>query len=188
MRAKIAGMARAWRVGGAALLVLAIGPGVARAQAWLPSKGSAGFAFDYSDVLNKKHYTSIGDEVDVGHTDVQIFNLSASYSPTDRIALSASLPFVRTRHRGPNGGGHDTEIDEGSWHDTVTDLQLMATLQGDRRPRRPRAVYRSPHPHPRLHDLRPCGARARAGGTLARLLRGREPAPVGAAYLRAAAR
>jgi hypothetical protein len=129
MKRPSTGHAFARRVGGAVLLVIVLAPCTARAQAWLPAKGSFGFAFDYADVLNKKHYTSVGDEVDVGHTDVQIYNFSASYSPSDRIALSASLPFVRTRHRGPNGGGHDTEIDNGSWHDTVTDLQLMATFQ-----------------------------------------------------------
>ncbi len=111
------------------MLGVALLPGSALAQAWLPAEGSAGFAFDFSNVLNKKHYNRFGDEVDVGHTDVQIYNFSASYSPSDRIALNASLPLVRTRHRGENGGGHDTEIDNGSWHDAVTDLQLMASFQ-----------------------------------------------------------
>lgn len=129
MKRPLTGVACAWCVGGAALLGLALAPCAARAQAWLPSEGSAGFAFDYSDILNKYHYDKTGRAVDVGHTDVQIYGLSASYSPTDRVALSASLPFVRTRHRGPNGGGHDTEIDDGSWHATVTDLQLMASFQ-----------------------------------------------------------
>lgn len=129
MKPTMAGIAFAWCAGGVALLGAALVPGPALAQAWLPSEGSSGFAFDYSDVLNKKHYNRFGDEVDVGHTDVQIYNFSASYSPSDRIALSASLPFVRTRHRGANGGGHDTGIDDGSWRATVTDLQLMASFQ-----------------------------------------------------------
>ncbi len=123
------GLARAWCVGAAALLALALASGAAQAQAWLPSEGSAGFAFDFSDFLNKKHYDSTGTAVDVGHTDVQVYSLSASYSPSDRIALTASLPYVRTRHRGENGGGHDTEIDDGTWHATVTDLQVLASYQ-----------------------------------------------------------
>lgn len=129
MKRPMTGVARAWCVGAAAFLGLALAPCAARAQAWLPAKGSAGFAFDYSDILNKKHYNSEGQAADIGHTDVQIYNLSASYSPSDRVALSASLPFVRTRHRGDNCCGHDTEIDNGNWHDTVTDLQLMASFQ-----------------------------------------------------------
>jgi hypothetical protein len=126
----MAGIAAGWFAGAAVLLGLALVPCAALAQAWLPAEGSLGFAFDFSNILNKKHFNSFGDEVDVGHTDVQIYHVSASYSPSDRISLSASLPFVRTRHRGENGGGHVTEIDNGSWHHTVTDLQLMASFQG----------------------------------------------------------
>lgn len=129
MKRTMARIAFAWCAGGAALLGLALASRPAVAQAWLPPKGSSAVAFDYSGLLNKKHYNRVGDEVDVGHTDVQVYSFSASYSPSDRIALSASLPFVRTRHRGANGGGHDTGIDDGRWHDTVTDLQLMASFQ-----------------------------------------------------------
>lgn len=114
---------------GALLLCLALSPAPSQAQAWLPAKGSYSFGLDLSNTLNKKHYTRTGAEVDVGHTDAEIVNISASYSPIDRLLVSASLPFVNTRHRGANGGGHDTEIDNGSWHGTVTDLQLTAHYQ-----------------------------------------------------------
>ena len=59
--------------------------GVSHAQAWLPPKGSFSYSIDYSNILNKNHYTSTGEEVDVGHTDLNIMSLSGSYSPTDRI-------------------------------------------------------------------------------------------------------
>jgi hypothetical protein len=121
--------AHALRAGALALGAFASFSGPAHGQAWLPSEGSAGFALDYSDMLNKKHYTSTGDEVDVGHTDTQVLSFSGSYSPSDRWALSASLPLVRTRHRGPGLGGHDTAIDDGTWHSTVTDLQLLVSYQ-----------------------------------------------------------
>ena len=41
-------------------LCLALVPAVSHAQAWLPPKGSFSYAIDYSDILNKKHYTSTG--------------------------------------------------------------------------------------------------------------------------------
>ena len=131
----ITGAACAWSVGGVALLGLALAPCAARAQAWLPQKGSFSYTIDYTGVLNKKHYTNdvcrpvCPDEVDVGHTDNQVLSLSASYSPTDRISVNASLPVVRTRYRGPGLGGHDHEIDDGSWHSTITDLQLTVNYQ-----------------------------------------------------------
>ncbi len=132
-----AGVACAWCAGAAALPGLALAPGMAQAQAWLPSKGSFSYTIDYTDVLNKKHYTNNTcfpvcdqpDEVDVGHTDNQVLSVSASYSPTDRISVNASLPVVRTRYRGPGLGGHDHEIDDGSWHSTITDLQLTVNYQ-----------------------------------------------------------
>lgn len=122
-------VARARLASGAMLLCLALAPAASQAQAWLPAKGSYGFGLDFSNSLNKKHYTRTGAEVDVGHTDLEVVSLSANYSPSDRVLINASLPFVNTRHRGPNGGGHDTEIDNGSWHGTVTDLQLSVHYQ-----------------------------------------------------------
>ncbi len=87
------------------------------------------FSLDYSNILNKKHYTRTGAEVDVGHTDINVASISGSYSPSDRLSVNASLPYVKSRYRGAGLGGHDTEIDDGSWHGTVTDLQLSVNFQ-----------------------------------------------------------
>lgn len=108
---------------------LALLPAVSHAQAWLPPEGSLILSLDYTDMLNKKHYTASGDEVDVGHTDSQVMSISALYSLSDRFLLKAGLPYVKTRYRGPGLGGHDTEIDNGSWHGTFTDLQLSLHYQ-----------------------------------------------------------
>ncbi len=59
----------------------------------------------------------------------RILTIYGSYSPSDSVLVSASLPFVQSRYRGAGGGGHDTEIDNGSWHDTFTDLILTAHMQ-----------------------------------------------------------
>lgn len=121
--------ARAMCAGGAVCFCLALAPAVAEAQAWLPEKGSKGVALAFTKVLNEKHFTAAGVEVDVGHTDLQIATLSGSYSPSDRWLVNVSLPFVNTRHLGPGGGGHNTEIDNGSWHGTVTDLNVTLHYQ-----------------------------------------------------------
>ena len=121
----------AMRACGALVLCLAFVPMAAQGQAWLPPEGTFSYTIDYTDVLNKKHYESNGDEIDVGHTDNQVLSLSASYSLTDRISINASLPVVRTRHRdsNPEPDSHDTEIDDGSWHSTITDLQFTVNYQ-----------------------------------------------------------
>lgn len=110
-------------------LCLAFLPAVSHAQAWLPPDGSLILSLDYTDMLNKKHYTASGDEVDVGHTDTQVMSISALYSLSDRFLLKAGLPYIKTRYRGPGLGGHDTEIDNGAWHGTVTDLQISLHYQ-----------------------------------------------------------
>lgn len=117
-------------IAGCALLLAGLcASSEAAAQAWLPEKGSLDFALDLTSVLNKKHYTSAGVEVDAGHTDQQIVTVGASYSPADRWLVNSSLGFVNARYRGLGLGGHDTEIDDGSWHGTVTDLQLSVHFQ-----------------------------------------------------------
>jgi hypothetical protein len=129
---------RARRAGSALVLCIAFLPMAAQGQAWLPPKGTFSYSLDYTDILNKKHYTNevcrpeCPDEVDVGHTDNQILTLSASYSPTDRISVNASLPYVRTRHRDDDPlvpDSHDDPIDDGSWHSTITDLQFTVNYQ-----------------------------------------------------------
>ncbi|HKY00655.1 MAG TPA: hypothetical protein VJL86_13150 [Steroidobacteraceae bacterium] len=132
---------RALRAGGALALCLALVPLAAQGQAWLPPKGTFSYSIDYTDILNKKHFgypgcvlpdgTSCSGEADVGHTDNQVLSFSASYSPTDRISINASLPYVRTRHRDndPTPDSHDTPIDDGSWHSTITDLQFTVNYQ-----------------------------------------------------------
>jgi hypothetical protein len=121
--------ARARFAGSLLLPCLALSSFGAGAQAWLPQKGSYSYSIDYSNTLNKKHYTPTGKEVDVGHTDINAMSLSGSYSPTDRISINASLPYVRTRYRGEGLGGHNTSIDDGTWHSTVTDLQFTVNYQ-----------------------------------------------------------
>ncbi|MGH8196787.1 MAG: hypothetical protein ACRETI_01315 [Steroidobacteraceae bacterium] len=112
---------------GAALLGLALAPFAAHAQAWLPEKGSMSLSLDYTELLHKKHYLFTGAEIDIGHTSTEILNVSATYSPSDRVMIQASLPYVKSRYRGEFH--HPTVVDDGRWHSTVTDLLLTAHFQ-----------------------------------------------------------
>lgn len=106
---------------------LALTPIAAQAQAWLPEKGSSSLSLDFSNVLNKKHYNALGNEVFAGHTDLEILSISGSYSPADRWLINFSLPYVKSRYRGPFP--HPTAVDNGSWHQKVTDLQFSLHYQ-----------------------------------------------------------
>lgn len=106
----------------ASLALLLAFAGAARAQAWLPERGHFMFSTAYSDNINKKHYLPNGDELDVGHTRTKMIGLSAMYAPTDRWMIEAGIPYVEGRYRGSRP--HPTEVDDGDYHGTVTDLHL----------------------------------------------------------------
>jgi hypothetical protein len=112
----------------AALLLL---PVIATAQAWLPDKGVLTTSFIVSDVLNREHYLPNGDEIDVGHTRSTTYAMYAGYGLTDRVMISASLPYVVTRYWGPpsHGGAPGLEVDDGDSHGSLTDLRLSAHYQ-----------------------------------------------------------
>ena len=112
----------------ASLLLL---PVIAVAQAWLPDKGVLSTSFIVSDVLNREHYLPNGDEIDVGHTRSTTYAMYAGYGLTDRVMISASLPYVVTRYWGPpsHGGAPGLEADDGDSHGSVTDLRLSVHYQ-----------------------------------------------------------
>lgn len=101
--------------------------GAAYAQAWLPPAGDVALTFNYSYVLNKKHYTATGDEVDVGHTRSDTLGLQGSWAPADRWLLIAGVPWVRTRFLGESA--HGPEVDHGHGNTYFTDLRLELHYQ-----------------------------------------------------------
>jgi hypothetical protein len=119
--------ARGRLAGSIAMASLSLAPVVAGAQAWLPEEGSASFSLIYSDNLHKKHYGSDGTEVDVGHTSSEILTIAGSYSPTDRLMIQASIPYVNARYKGEFA--HPGDIDDGQWHSTLTDLLVTGHFQ-----------------------------------------------------------
>ena len=112
---------------GLALTALLLGVSVARAQAWLPSAGSASTSVSYTDSWYTKHYTSTGSVVDAGHIRVFTYGFAAEYSPTDRLMVNASLPLVESEYHG--AFPHPTKVDDGSYHATVTDLRTELHYQ-----------------------------------------------------------
>ena len=112
--------------GALCLIALLALPDPVAAQAWLPSKGEFNTAFIVSDVLNQEHYSPTGELVDVGHTRSTTYALFANYGLTDRVMLSASLPFVETKYWGPpsHGGAPGLRADDGDTHGSLTDLRV----------------------------------------------------------------
>jgi hypothetical protein len=103
----------------AALIGLVSLPELAAAQAWLPGKGDFSFGVTYADVFNKDHYLPDGSELDVGHTRSHTVGLGMVYGLTERLTVTAGIPYVRAEYHGPRP--HPTQVDDGRYHGTFTD-------------------------------------------------------------------
>jgi hypothetical protein len=94
----------------------------ALAQAWLAPKGEASFAVAYGNVYTRDHLFSEGERFDRGSIRMNVAIFGLTYSFTDRLAGSASLPYVVTRYEG--AAPHAARVDDGEYHGSFTDLRL----------------------------------------------------------------
>lgn len=109
--------------------LLLAGPVPAVAQTWLPEKGTVTTSVVFNDQWVRDHWQSDGSRADVGHIRSQSWGFLATYSPTDRLMLTAGIPYVRTEFHGPlpshGGNPHATE-DDSAWHSDFTDFRVSA--------------------------------------------------------------
>jgi len=92
------------------------------AQAWLAPKGEASFGAAYQNIYTRDHLFSEGEEFDGGRIRMNVVAFGLTYSFTDRLAASASVPYVSTRYDGRTP--HTASVDNGSYHSGFTDLRL----------------------------------------------------------------
>ena len=106
--------------------------------AWA-EKGDGSFRIEYQYIRTGAFDSSIGD-IDIGSTDGHAFLLSFNYALTDRWSVTASLPWIRKRHRGalPHDPVADFSnytppdlslIDDGEYHSDWQDLYLGASYR-----------------------------------------------------------
>jgi hypothetical protein len=114
------------------LLILLISPLPA-----LADKGDFSLGLEYQYVRTGDFDSSVGD-IDIGNTDSHVMMLSGDYALTDRWTLSASLPYIKKRHKGalPHDPAVDlTEypeadqslIDDGNYHNDWQDIYLSVS-------------------------------------------------------------
>lgn len=94
----------------------------ALAQAWLAPKGEASFGAAYQNIYTRDHLFSEGEKFDGGRIRMNIVVFGLNYSFTDRLAASASVPYVSARYDGRTP--HVGNIDNGEYHGGFTDLRL----------------------------------------------------------------
>ena len=110
--------------GAALLLALALcGGRDATAQLVVPGKGSGSIATTFQVVTDHYHYNYLGDEIDAGKITSNSFQLKLDYGITDRLAVSAALPYVQKQYRG-NRPHVDTPFAQGDGHDHAHDFSF----------------------------------------------------------------
>src|SRR6266550_1620825 len=84
--------------------------------------GDISLTTSYQHVTTTKHYFSYGEAIDRGHIHSDILLLSIDYALTDRLALSAGLPYVFSKYNGDFP--HPTLNDNGATHSTTQDYRV----------------------------------------------------------------
>jgi hypothetical protein len=121
-------------------LLAALTPVTVHAQAWLPDKGVFNATLVYNDTSNLAHWGPTWDAPPQpdGSIDVTARTLAflGNYGITDRWTVSAAIPYVVTRYKGPpsHGGGPGFDVDDGDWHGSFTDLRVGLHFQALERP------------------------------------------------------
>jgi hypothetical protein len=109
-----------------------------RGQAWLPPKGEVTFSLGYGNVFVDKHYLGTsanpGDNVenDFGHIRSQSIQIALGYGVTDRLAVSAAVPYILTKYYGTPGQNffpHTISVDDGRYHGIFQDFRFDLDYQ-----------------------------------------------------------
>ena len=108
-----------------AVLLFAATP--ALGQAWLPPKGTTTIELGYQFNKVKTHMPP-PKEIDVGHITSHAAFLELRYTATDRLAFSASVPYVSGRYIGRDPHPF-SNVDNGHYHGGWQDYRFEAQYQ-----------------------------------------------------------
>jgi hypothetical protein len=100
------------------------------AQAWLPPAGVGDVTLAVQRIDNTGHLLSDGSLIEAGQSLSTSVLLEVEYSLTDRLQISAGIPFVGTRYTDPNPPppfvpALDVDLCR-CWHSGLQDLSLSA--------------------------------------------------------------
>ncbi|HKZ30945.1 MAG TPA: hypothetical protein VJ648_01160 [Vicinamibacteria bacterium] len=100
-------------------------PAVVRGQAWLPPKGGGAVSLTLGHYAFDGHLAADGRKDPFGGTRAESVWVEGIYALTDRLALSAGLPFVTTKLTGsfPEGVALGP-LDDGDYHGDFQDVRF----------------------------------------------------------------
>ena len=128
----------------AAAAGLVTSPRAAFAQAFLPPAGEGNLTISYQNLFARGHFDLNGDRMvgESGHDPTQghVLIMEAEFGLSDRLAVSASLPYISSRYEGTHphlvGGveGQVQEWDNGQYHGTFQDFRVGVRYNVTRHP------------------------------------------------------
>jgi hypothetical protein len=111
-----------------AILSLTLGaPVLVCGQAWLPEGGQGYVSLSYLGMFTSDHLLSSGEPQNRGPTRLSIVTAGVLYGITDRLAVSADVPYIASKFTLtpgllPNAHDHEAKIDNGAYHGTFQDF------------------------------------------------------------------
>ena len=113
------------------------------AQAFLPPAGEGNVTVSYQNLFARGHLDLNGDRM-VGDsccdpTQGHAIVMEAEFGLSDRLAMSGSLPYIRSRYEGTHphrvmGTGPVQEWDDGEYHETFQDFRVGVRYNVAQRP------------------------------------------------------
>jgi hypothetical protein len=126
-----------------AAVCFATSPRAASAQAFLPPAGEGNLTISYQNLFARGHLDLNGDRMagDSGHdpTHGHAIVMEAELGLSERLAINASLPYIRSRYEGTHphlvmGVGPPQKWDNGEYHGTFQDFRLGVRYSVTRHP------------------------------------------------------
>ena len=97
------------------------------AQAWIAPRGETTVSLTFQRTEFEGHFYSDGSKIPHGGSHSRTFSLGIEHSLTDRLALSASIPYVASKNGiEPQPVLGRTGIDDGKYHSTFQDFRFGA--------------------------------------------------------------
>lgn len=100
-------------------------PASLHAQPWALPRGEGSVSVIYQHTYVPDHLFSGGLRLDVGHIRTQSMAIDVDYGLTDRVSLSARLPFIAAKYSGPFPHTHHSgrTVDDGRYHAGLQDFR-----------------------------------------------------------------
>jgi hypothetical protein len=97
-------------------------------QAWLPARGEGSIYLSYLSLLTSDHLLGSGQPLDRGPTRLNTVTAGLTYGISDRLAVSAEIPYIASKFDlkpglAPNAHDLEATIDDGRYHGTFQDFR-----------------------------------------------------------------